>query len=79
METLVIERRTLPLSVASHFDVARVKVEKEEKRVILSPADEEKEQDIYSLIDELCGIFTDGKLSTEDFIKQKAIEVEMEN
>jgi hypothetical protein len=73
MGALVIDSRTLPPSVSSYFDVARVKVEKKDGQVVLSPAKVEKGKKKFD-INKLYGAFSDGKISTEDFLRQRAIE-----
>jgi hypothetical protein len=73
MGALVIDSRTLPPSVSSYFDVPRVRVENREGQVILSPARVERGGGKFD-INKLYGIFSDGKISTEDFIRQRANE-----
>jgi hypothetical protein len=73
MEPVIINREILPEPISSYIHSAKVKVSEENGNVILSPIKEKPN------LDELFGMFSDGKLSTEQFIAQKAIEKEMEN
>ena len=73
METLVIDRKILPEPIFSYIQSEKIKISKENGNVVLSPVESKPN------IDELFGMFSDGKLSSEDFIKQKTFEKEMEN
>ena len=73
MEILIIERKILPEPLSSYIQSEKVKVFEENGNVILSPIKNKPNPN------ELLGMFNDGKLSSENFIKQKAIEKEMEN
>jgi len=73
MEVLVIERNSLPESISSYIKSELVNVSKENGSVILSPVGEK----VYDMgeIDRVTKkwhkIFSDGRMSTDDFIKQK--------
>jgi hypothetical protein len=67
METLVIDRKILPEPIFSYIQSEKIKVSRENGSVVLSPVK------IEPNVDELFGMFSDGKLSSTDFIKQKAI------
>jgi len=67
METLVIDRRILPEPIFSYIQSEKIKVSRENGSVVLSPVK------IEPNVDELFGMFSDGKLSSTGFIKQKAI------
>jgi hypothetical protein len=54
----------------------KIKIVEENGNIILSPV---KEKNILDELDELFGILSGSGLSTEKFIEQKAIEVELEN
>jgi len=73
MESLVIDRNMLPEPIFSYIHSEKIRISEENGNVILSPIKNKPN------IDELFGIFNDGKMSSNDFIKQKAIEKEMEN
>ena len=73
MEALVIDREILPETIFSFIRSPKIKIVEDNGNVILTPIK-------YSPnIKELRGMFSDGKLSSDAFIKQKTIEKEMEN
>jgi hypothetical protein len=87
MGALVIDRGILPEPIFSFIGSERIKVSKRNGSVILSPvadgkktvkAKRKKKQDIEELINEMQGMFSDGRMSTEDFIRQKRLEMELE-
>ena len=71
MDTMVINRGILPEPIFSFIKSEKIKVFRENGNVILSPILK------HNKIEELYGKF--NKLSSEDFIKQKIIEKELEN
>ena len=71
METLVISREILPETIFSFVNSEKTRVFKENDNVILSPFTKK------SNINDLFGKY--DKLSTEEFIRQKAIDKEFEN
>ncbi|MDR0568447.1 MAG: hypothetical protein LBG87_04510 [Spirochaetaceae bacterium] len=73
MESMVIDRQILPEPIFSYIHSEKIRIFKENGNVILSPLKNKPD------INELFGMFTDGKLSSDDFIKQNAFEKEMEN
>ena len=73
MESLVIDRKILPEPILSHIQSEKIRIFEENGNIILSPV-----KNIPN-INELFGMFSDGKMSSTDFIKQKALEKEMEN
>jgi len=72
METLVINREILPEPIFSYVHAEKVRIFEENGNIVLSPVKDKLNAN------ELFGMFNDGKLSSYDFIKQKAIEKEME-
>ena len=72
MEALVINREILPETIISYIQTEKVKVFEENGNIILSPIKNRPN------INELFGMFNDGKLSSRGFIKQKVIEMELE-
>jgi virulence-associated protein VagC len=85
MEALVINRWALPEPISSYIDSDRVEVSRENGRVVLSPVAEtaddikKRKREWKEAIKELHKMFSDGKMSSEDFIKQKDQELELEN
>ena len=73
MEPLVIDRNLLPEPIFSHIKSEKIRIFEENGNIVLSPIKNKPN------INELFGMFNDGKMSSNDFIKQKAIEKEMEN
>ena len=71
METMVIKRGILPEPIFSYIKTEKIKVFRENGNVILSPFTKQTK------IEELYGKYS--KLSSEEFIKQKSIEKELEN
>jgi len=73
MQSMVLDRQILPEPIISYIHSEKIRMFEENGNIILSPLK------IKPNINELFGMFPDGKLSSEDFIKEKAIEMEMEN
>ena len=73
MEAHVIDRKILPEPILSYFHAEKVRIFEENGNIVLSPFKNKLD------VDELFGMFSDGKLSSEGFIKQKTFEKEMEN
>ena len=73
METLIIDREILPETIFSYIHSPKIRIFKENGNIILTPVNNKPN------ISELRGMFNDGKLSSDAFIKQKIIEKEMEN
>jgi hypothetical protein len=73
MEALVIDREILPEPIFSYFHAEKVRISEDNGNIVLSPFKNRLD------VNELFGMFNDGKLSSEGFIKQKTFEKEMEN
>ena len=73
METLIIDRKILPEPIFSYVRSEKIQIFEENGNIVLSPLKNNLNAN------ELFGMFNDGKLSSNDFIKQKTIEREMEN
>ncbi|MDR0566001.1 MAG: hypothetical protein LBG47_03040 [Prevotellaceae bacterium] len=73
MESIIIDKEILPEPIISYFRAEKIKIFEENGNVIFSPIDNKPN------LDELVGMFSDGKLSSENFIKQKLIEKELES
>ena len=71
METMIIDRKVLPETIFSYIQAEKIKIFEENGNIVLSPITNK------ASVDELFGKY--NKLSSEDFIKQKAIEKELEN
>jgi hypothetical protein len=73
MQSMVIDRKILPEPIISYIHTEKVRMFEENGNIILSPLKTNPN------VNELFGMFNDGKLSSEDFIKEKILEKEMEN
>jgi len=74
METLVIiDRDILPEPIFSYIQSEKIKICEDNGNIVLSPIRNKPN------VNELFGMFNDGRLSSNDFIKQKDIEKELEN
>jgi len=73
MQSMVIDRQILPEPIVSFIHSEKIRMIEEDGNIILSPLK------INPNVNELFGMFNDGKLSSEDFIKEKALEKDMEN
>jgi hypothetical protein len=73
MESMIIDRKILPEPIFSYIHSEKIKIFEENGNIILAPVVKKPD------VNELFGMFNDGKLSSDDFIKQKAVEKEMEN
>ena len=69
----VIDRQMLPEPIFSYINSEKIRIFEENGNIVLSPFNKRPN------INELFGMFNDGKLSSDDFIKQKSIELEIEN
>jgi hypothetical protein len=73
MESMIIDRKILPEPIFSYIHSEKIKIFEENGNIILAPVKRKPD------VNDLFGMFNDGKLSSEDFIKQKAVEKAMEN
>jgi len=68
MQSMVIDRQILSKPIISYIHSEKIKMSEENGNIILSPIK------INPNVNELFGMFNDGKLSSEDFIKEKLLE-----
>jgi hypothetical protein len=73
MESMIIDRKILPEPIFSCVHSEKLEIFEENGNIILAPVKSKPNAN------DLFGMFNDGKLSSDDFIKQKAIEKELEN
>jgi virulence-associated protein VagC len=83
MEALVIDRNSLPESISSYIESEQVEVSRKSGSVVLSPTDkkidvEERIRRMEETTQKWHKMFSDGRMSTEDFIRQKAVEKALE-
>ena len=74
MSDMVLDVQTLPEMIFSRISTKKVRLQEENGSLILTPVIEKK-QDFNVLF----GMFSDGKISIDDFLKEKQIEKELEN
>jgi virulence-associated protein VagC len=74
MSDMVLDIQTLPEIISSRISAKKVRIHEENGSLILTPIIE-KEQNF----DVLFGMFSDGRISTEEYMKEKQIEKELEN
>ena len=69
MESVIIDRQMLPEAIISYIHSEKIRMVKENGSVYLSPINEK-----YSILDKSFGMFSDGKLSSEKYLKEKELE-----
>jgi virulence-associated protein VagC len=74
MADMILDVQTLPEAIFSKISTKRVKIREENGSIILTPFGETKQN-----FEVLFGMFSDGKISTEEYMKEKQIEKELEN
>jgi virulence-associated protein VagC len=74
MSDMVLDIQTLPEMIFSRISAEKVRVHEENGSLILTPVIEKKQN-----FDVLFGMFSDGRISTEEYMKEKQIEKELEN
>jgi virulence-associated protein VagC len=74
MSDMVLDIRTLPEIIFSKTAAEKVRIHEENGTIILTPIIEKKRD-----FDALFGMFSDGRISTEEYMKEKQIEKELEN
>lgn len=73
MQSVVIDRQILPEPIFSFIHSEKIRIFEENGNIVLSPLK------IHPNVNDLFGMFNDGKLSSIDFIKEKTFEKEIEN
>jgi virulence-associated protein VagC len=74
MADMILDVQTLPETIFSKISTKKVKIHEENGSIVLTPITEIKQN-----FDVLFGMFSDGKISTEEYMKEKQIEKELEN
>jgi virulence-associated protein VagC len=74
MTDMILDVQTLPETIFSKISTEKVRIHEENGSIILTPVIEKKQN-----FDVLFGMFSDGKISTEEYMKEKQIEKELEN
>jgi len=73
MLDMVLDVQTLPETIFSRIPTEKVRIHEENGSILLTPITEKKTD-----FDVLFGMFSDGKLSVDEFIREKQIEKELE-
>ena len=74
MSDMVLDVQTLPEIIFSRISSEKVRIHEENGSIILTPVIEKKQN-----FDVLFGMFSDGRISTEEYMKEKQIEKELED
>jgi virulence-associated protein VagC len=74
MSDVVLDVQVLPEMIFSKISSKKVRIHEENGSIVLTPIVEKKQN-----FDVLFGMFSDGRISTEDYMKEKQIEKELEN
>jgi len=72
MET-IINREMLPEAILLHLHSNKIRMIKENGTIFLTPI-----HDNYAILEKSFGMFSDGKLSTSQFMKEREIDIELE-
>jgi hypothetical protein len=73
MTEMVLDIQTLSENIFSRITTKKVKLYEENGTITLTPFSEEKPR-----FDHLIGMFSDGKISIDDFLEEKQLEKELE-
>jgi hypothetical protein len=73
MTEMVLDIQALPETIFSRISSSKVKFYEENGTITLKPFSEEKPR-----FDHLIGMFSDGKISVDDFLEEKQQEQELE-
>jgi hypothetical protein len=74
MTEMVLDVQTLPETVFSRITTRKVRFHEENGSITLTPLIETAQN-----IDALFGMFSDGRLSTEKYLREKQLEKEFES
>jgi len=73
MSDMVLDVQILPEMIFSKISSKKVRIHEENGSIILTPIVEKKQN-----FDVLFGMFSDGRISTEEYMREKQIEKELE-
>jgi len=74
MSDMILDVGILPEPLFSHIKTEKVKFHEENGSFILTPLVENEET-----FDNLIGMYSDGRLSIDNFLSQKRLDTELEN
>ena len=75
MADVIIDINMIPKAIFSRTKTKKVQIHEENGSFVLTPIVEKKEKSF----DHLIGMFPDGKLSIDNYLKEKRLEKELEN
>jgi hypothetical protein len=73
MTEMILDIQTLPETISSKITTKKVKLYEENGTITLTPFSEERPR-----FDHLIGMFSDGKISIDDFLEEKQQEKKLE-
>jgi hypothetical protein len=74
MSDIVLDIQALPEMIFSRISTEKVNFHEENGSILITPFIEKKQN-----YDILFGMFSDGRISTEEYMKEKQIEKDLEN
>ena len=74
MADMIVDLNMIPETIFSRIKTERVKVHEENGTFILTPLQEKEKT-----FDHLIGMFSDGKLTINNFLKERQLEKGLEN
>jgi len=74
MSDMVLDIKMIPEAIFSHIKTEKVKFHEENGTLVLTPLIVKEKT-----YDHLIGMFSDGKLSIDGYLKEKQLEKELEN
>ena len=74
MTDMVLDVQTLPETVFARIPAGKVRYHEENGSIILTTIFEKRQN-----FDALFGMFSDGRISTEEYMREKQFEKELEN
>jgi len=75
MTDVIIDINMVPKTIFSRTKTKKVKIHEENGSFVLTPIMEKNEKSF----DRLIGMFPDGKLSIDNYLKEKQLEKELKN
>ena len=71
---MILDVQSLPETIFSRISAKKVMIHEEDGSIVLTPVVEKKQN-----FDILFGMFSDGRISTEEYMREKQLEKELEN
>ena len=74
MSDMILDINMVPETIFSRIKTKKVKLHEENGALVLTPVSEDEKS-----FDRLIGMFSDGKLSIDNYLNEKQMEKELEN